>query len=82
MKTLKSMASFAYRLWMRFARALAIVNTHVLLTLVFFLIIGPVALVVWLLRKDFLDRTMRSPGTYWKPKQAAVHDLESASRQF
>ncbi len=82
MNRVRNGLAFAYKLWMRFARALGVVNTHVLLTLVFILIIGPFALVVRLFGKDFLDRTLRPSGSYWKPKEPAPHDFENAKRQF
>ncbi len=82
MNVLTKTGSVLYRWWMRFARALAFVNTRIILTLVFFIVIGPIALIVQLVRKDFLDRTMGSGGTYWKPKAPVDHSLEEASRQF
>ena len=82
MTTLRKVASFLYAWWMRFARVLAFVNTRVLLTLFYFIVIGPIALVLKVIGKDFLERRTNGSPTYWKLREQSEQNLESASRQF
>lgn len=72
-----------YRGWMKFAYALGWVNTRILLTLFFFLIITPVAVAMRLLGKDILSQRL-DPGaeTYWIPKEQPAFDPQSYLRQF
>lgn len=58
-----------YRLWVKFATALAWVNTRLLLGLVFFAVVTPVGLFMRLLGKDPLKLKMdRDAGSYWIKK--------------
>ena len=69
--------------WMAFANALGWVNTRILLVLVFFVVITPVAVVMRLFGKDLLSQRLE-PGTetYWKPKAQSPLDPQSYLRQF
>ena len=59
-----------YRLWVKFAMAMAWVNTRLLLALVFYLIITPIGLVMRLTGNDPLERRIdKSAATYWKKKE-------------
>lgn len=59
-----------YRIWVKFATALAWFNTRLLLALVFYLVITPIGLIMRLLGKDPLERKIdRSAPTYWKKKE-------------
>jgi len=82
MQWIRKIGSQIYKGWMLFARALAFVNTRILLTLFFLVVIGPVALITKLLGKDFLQRHIDSSPTFWQPKDATEHTLENATRQF
>jgi hypothetical protein len=82
MKSLRKIGSLLYDWWMRFARALAFVNTRVLLTIFYVLVIGPIALVLSVIGKDFLERKIDASLSYWKKREPSEHTLESASRQF
>jgi len=68
--------------WMKFAELVAYVNTRVLLTVVYVVVIGPVWLVTRLLGKDFLDRGLTSDGTYWREREAGGHEMKDVRRQF
>jgi len=72
------------RLWMKFAHAAGWVNTRVILTLAYLLIIGSAGLIMRLISGDLLDRrTHRKDGdSYWKPKPPADASLEASRRQF
>lgn len=68
--------------WKKFARRLAIIQTGIILTLFYFLMIGFFALVVKLLRKDLLDKRWRQNKSFWKDKEKMLATLEAARRQF
>ncbi len=57
-----------WKAWKNFARALGKVQTAVLLILFYFLILGPAALISWLLRRPVLPYRSSDPETYWKLK--------------
>lgn len=73
-KTLKKLFSF----WMVLARFLGKINTFVLLTLVYFLMIGPLATFFKLIRKDLLDIKLSDhKKSYWiKRKMLKEKDYE------
>ena len=68
--------------WMAFAHALGWVNTRVLLSVVYIVIIGIPAIVMKIIRKDLLDRKFGSRATYWTPKETTPHTREQAEHQF
>lgn len=82
MNSIKKIGSTIYKGWMTFARGLAFVNTRVILTLFFFIVIGPIALIVKIAGKDFLQRRIDSSPSFWKSRDAAEATLENATRQF
>jgi len=82
MQLIKKIGSLIYEGWMIFARALAFVNTRIILTIFFLLIIGPIALILKLAGKDFLQRKIDSSPSFWKPREASEHTLDNAVRQF
>ncbi|MBI2152898.1 MAG: hypothetical protein HYV92_03075 [Candidatus Rokubacteria bacterium] len=66
--------------WLRIARAIGTVNTVVLLTVLYWLVVAPLGLILRLLGKDPL-RLRRGPErTLWHEKRP-VH-LDSLHRQF
>ena len=79
---IKTIGSFLYKAWMAFARGLAVVNTTIILTLVYLLLIGPTWLVMQFRRKDLLDRKLGSASTLWKQKDPIKHTIEQSRRQF
>jgi hypothetical protein len=68
--------------WLRFAGMLGKANAIVLLTIVYFLIIGPGALVLKLLRRDLLDRRAEARESYWYDKDPVDAGLEQSKHQF
>ena len=69
--------------WMYFARTLGRVNTIILLTLVYVVIIGPMALLVKILRKDLLQKKMNSTLTsYWRGRASNEPTIERHKYQF
>lgn len=71
-----------YLRWMAFARVLGKINTVVLLTIVYVVILGPVSLVFRVLRRDLLDRNHEERASYWYDREHEEHSIERRSRQF
>jgi hypothetical protein len=69
--------------WYLFARTLGRVNTVILLTLIYVLIIGPMALIAIILRKDPLRRKKHSMKTsYWHDRVPSEPTIERQKYQF
>lgn len=71
-----------YSRWMQFARMLGNVNTRVILTIGYVVLIGPARLITWLLRRDFLDLRQTKSDSYWRHKVPLNHTLEESKHQF
>lgn len=72
-----------YIAWMTFAYYLSYVMTYVILTLFFYIIMTPTALVIRLLGKDLLSR--KFPDTRescWKAAQTYDDDIERYSKPY
>lgn len=82
MTFLRSIGSFLYKAWMGFAKVLAIVNTTLLLTIVYIFLIGPLWLVMKIKREDMLDRALTEDPSYWKEKESKADDRSRSRRQF
>jgi len=68
--------------WRRLAETLAWINTRVLLTIVFYLVLAPVGLVRRIAGSDPLERRFdRSAATYWKARPAGPPDPARYERQ-
>jgi len=64
-----------YRVWMRIGEALAWINTRIILTLIFFLVVTPTGLVMRLFGRSPIDaRRRRAAASYWD--EMAVGDME------
>ncbi len=71
-----------YKHWMRAAHAIGQVITTVLLSVIFYLVFAPVGIILRMLRKDLLDRSLESSAvTYWKKKEEAP-EKERYTKQF
>jgi hypothetical protein len=69
--------------WLLFARTLGRVNTIILLTLIYVMIIGPMALLVKILRKDLLEKKKDSMKTsYWRDRASNEPTIERHKFQF
>jgi hypothetical protein len=82
MKFLKKIGKTVYSWWMKFAHLLAFVNTRILLSIIFVLIIGPIAVISRLLGADFLGVRRVSVKSFWKVRESIPPTIESARRQF
>jgi hypothetical protein len=64
-----------HRLWMQFAGVLGWVNTRVLLSLFFFVVLTPVGLIMRLFGRDPLARRMSKESvTYWEKREGPPPD--------
>jgi len=69
--------------WMLFAYLMAWMNTRILLSLFFYLVITPTGLALKLIGKDLLDqKSNRSTQTYWIKSERVTGDLERYRHQF
>ena len=65
--------------WMAIVARFGFAQTLVILALFYALLLGPVALVLGLARRDLLERKgLRAGGSAWRDSDAAAPDLERA----
>jgi Saxitoxin biosynthesis operon protein SxtJ len=75
--------SEAYRAWTRFFEGIGKVWTAVILSLVYLLSVGPVGLVMRLLGRDLLDRTLAAEPSFWRAHEPnPMGPAASARHQF
>lgn len=68
--------------WMRFAVLLGHVNSRVLLTLVYYLLVTPYGVVSRLVRRDPLRRRGRAEESYWVERKTTRQSREGFERLF
>jgi hypothetical protein len=74
---------YPYIAWMTMAFALGFIMSHVILTLLFFLLVTPISLFARLIGKDFLNRKLDlQAATYWIPREAKAKTPASFEQQF
>jgi hypothetical protein len=72
-----------YTGWLEIAARFGEVQTLLVVTMVYTLVLGPVALVLFALRRDLLHkRGLHVSGTAWSKADTASADLERARRLF
>lgn len=72
-----------YYFWMALAVLLGFVMTRVILTLLYFGLFTPIAVLVRLLGKDLLEeRWNKNAETYWSKRPSAPFDPKSAENMF
>ena len=72
-----------YMAWMKFAFVLGWVNTRILLTLIFFLVITPIGLIMRVVKGDVLsERLDKQAETYWHKITPLQSLKEHFERQF
>lgn len=79
---MKRFLSLIWRGWKAFAHVLGIVNTKILLTVTYFVVIALAWLVTRITRADLLDRRMTPRPSYWHPREPAEKSLEYCKRSF
>ena len=74
---------YVYVAWMSVAFTLGFIMARVLLTICFFLLVTPIALIGRLFGKDFLNRKLaRQATSYWIRCEAGPKKAESYEQQF
>jgi hypothetical protein len=79
---MKKILLLLWRGWKKFAHALGIVNTKILLTLTYFLVLSVISIVGRLFRADLLDKKMISKQSYWHKREPVDVSIEAGRRQF
>ena len=72
--------SRAYARWTRFFQGIGAVWTAVILAIVYFVSVGPVGLVMRLVRHDPLDRRLAPEPTFWRAHEPNSLGPEKAAR--
>jgi hypothetical protein len=68
--------------WLRFAGILHRVNTTVILTLIYFVVIAPINLFTRLLGADLLNRRIGDEPSFWMDPESPSSSLDDCRRQF
>jgi len=68
--------------WMAFARALGYVNSRILLSLVYYVVMTPLGLVLRLIGQDPLRRRGARQQSYWVPRQSPRQPRNGFERSF
>lgn len=68
--------------WMRFAHALGHVNTHIILTLLFYVVFTPIGFVLRLFRDPLRRSLKEGSDSNWVQRTPAPVDLDCYERQF
>lgn len=72
-----------YKVWMALAHVLAWVNTRIIISLIFFLVITPIGFLLRIFKGDFLGEKFHSEDeTYWSDTERAESVKEHCERQF
>lgn len=72
-----------YYMWMAISFFMGYFMSRIILTLVFYIAITPIALVLRLIKKDILDqRVNHDKSSYWKKREKNRDGLEGLERQF
>ncbi len=72
-----------YKIWMSFAVVMGFIMTRVILTILYFGMFTPIALIAKLLGKDLLDeRLNKNATTHWVKRPVTTFDPKSAENMF
>ena len=72
-----------YIIWMSFAVIMGYIMTRIILTIIYYLIFSPVALVLRVIKKDLLDQKIyRDAPSYWKIRSENTYDPKSSENQY
>lgn len=79
---MKKFFSLVWRGWMKFAHAIGWVNTRILLTVSYFVVIALAWIATRLKGADLLDRRMAKRPSYYRDRTPYKDTLETCRRQF
>ncbi len=73
----------AFRVWLKVTHFIGKVNTQIILTLLYYLVFTPYALVMRLFGRDSMQRKLKSTGTYWESFEfEGLKDKTRYEKQF
>ena len=79
---MKKFFQLLWKGWKKFAHVLGIVNTRILLTLSYMLIIAVASVLPRIFGADFLDKRRKEKKTFWNDREQHDVSLEACRRQF
>lgn len=79
---MKTFFSLIWRGWKTFAHALGVVNTKILLTVSYFVIIALGSIIPRIFGVDFIDKKWKRKASYWHDRETADVSLDACRRQF
>ena len=82
MKLIMQFFSLLWRGWKKFAHILGIVNTKILLTITYFILLSVAALIRTMARADLLDRKMDKKPSYYHNREPFKDTIQSVRRTF
>jgi len=68
--------------WMKVAHVLGAINSRIILSIAFYLVMTPMGLLTRLLGRDPLDRRGKARTTYWVPRKRSRQTREGFERLF
>ncbi len=69
--------------WMPIAKKIAEFQTKVILSILYFLVMGPIALIIYLFRGDLLKKRHTKDTSFWKKEpHETINTIERCQRQF
>src|SRR5262245_397880 len=68
--------------WKSYTRRAAAYQSIVLLSLIYYLVLGPTAIVVKMLRVELLDLNATSRPSYWRTRPVAPTSIDALRRQY
>ncbi len=72
-----------YIRWMKAAHVIGSIVTTILLSIIYYFLFGTIAMILRILKKDFLDRGLKpSKASYWQRKTAQPFDKKRYTQQF
>lgn len=69
------------RIFLFLAAKILLIQTTLILTVVYFLVLGPVAILAKVISRDFLS-TRSARGTFWRPRRSLKINLKQARKQY
>jgi Saxitoxin biosynthesis operon protein SxtJ len=71
-----------HKIWMGLAVILGFLSTHLILSLLYFLVVTPIGLTAKLFGQDFLKIKKISSESYWIPKPLSENEKDRYTKQF
>ena len=76
-------AKLLYKWWMKIARLIGWINTHLLLIIIFYLVFTPIGVIIKLFGRDLLDiKLEKEAASYWKKIEGGPFGLERYEKQY